>query len=294
MNAQHITRRTWIGGAAAAASALAAKKNKFTQPVGVELYTVRNTVYKDPEQVLTQIAGIGYKEVEAGREYLDKIAPICNYHGIKIPAVHLEIPLIIGKWAPNQSKTELAEAIDSAKAHGVTYLVFPYLPPAERGDADSYKKFADKMNEAARQAKAAGVKFAYHNHACEFDGQPGQRPIDILLERFDKALVGFEVDVFWVSTGGEDPVAFLKSLKGRVPLIHLKDRGAGCPVVHQEAQVKPECFKEVGSGTLDFPAILRTAADIGVEHYFVEQDQTPGDPLESLAKSYKYLRSVSL
>src|SRR5205823_434448 len=145
---------------------------------------------------------------------------------------------------------------------------------------------------AGRQCKAGGLQLAYHNHAFEFDGSAGQRPIDIMMERFDRSLVAFEVDVFWVSTGGEDPVAFLKRMGTRVPLMHLKDRGAGCEVVHQESAVKRDCFKEVGAGILDFAAILRAAESIGVKHYFVEQDQTPSDPVDSLAQSYVNLRKL--
>jgi sugar phosphate isomerase/epimerase len=285
-----MTRRTWI--ASTAGSIAAAAPGKFTHPIGAELYTVRNVITKQPEETLKRIADVGYGEVETGRDGLDQIAPTCRKLGLKIPACHMEIPLITGKWPDGKPKVTLAQAIDSAKKHGVEYLVFPYLPPAERGDADSYRRLADQLNEAGRQCKAAGLQLAYHNHAFEFDKSAGQRPIEIMLERFDKTLVGFEVDVFWVSTGGDDPVAFLKRLSGRVPLLHLKDRGKGCAVVHQESAVKRDCFKEIGAGTLDFADILRTAESIGVKHYFVEQDQTPGDPVESLAQSYRFLRNL--
>lgn len=285
-----MTRRAMIGSAVGGIAAIAA--DKFTRPVGVELYTVRNVITNQPEETLKRIADIGYAEVEAGRDSLDKVGPICRKLGLKLPACHMEIPIITEKWPAAASKITLAQAIDSAKKHAVEYLVFPYLPPAERGDADSYRMLADKLNEAGRQCQAAGLHLAYHNHAFEFERSAGPRPIDIMMERFDKALVGFEVDVFWVSTGGEDPVAFLKGLSGRVPLVHLKDRGQGCPVVHQESAVKRDCFKEVGAGTLDFAAILRTSESIGVKHYFVEQDQTPGDPVDSLAQSFKSLRRL--
>ena len=103
----------------------------------------------------------------------------------------------------------------------------------------------------------------------------------------------FELDLFWVSVAGHDPVKILKEYKGRVPLVHLKDKKAGTPVQFDE-RVPKETFQEVGSGELKFPEILKTAASVGVKHYFVEQDQTPGDPVDSLAKSYKYLRGLSL
>lgn len=287
-----LTRRAWIGSTVGGIAAVAA--GKFTRPIGVELYTVRTVITKQPDETLKRIADIGYAEVEAGRESLDQLVPICRNLGLKVPACHMEIPIITGKWPGGAAKTTLAQAIDSARKHGVDYLVFPYLPPSERGAADSYRRLADQLNEAGRECKAAGLHLAYHNHAFEFDGAAGQRPIDIMMERFDQTLVGFEVDVFWVSTGGEDPVAFLKRLGGRVPLVHLKDRGKGCDVVHQESAVKHDCFKEVGAGMLDFAAILRTTEAIGVKHYFVEQDQTPADPVDSLALSYRNLRNLSV
>jgi sugar phosphate isomerase/epimerase len=156
---------------------------------------------------------------------------------------------------------------------------------------DYYKQLADKMNSAGLQSRAAGLKFCYHNHAFEFRGEHGQRPIDILLERLDKKTVGLELDVFWVSIAGNDPVQLLKQNAGRVPLVHLKDKAKGAPVVYEEG-VPPQTFKEVGAGELDFAAILKAAAAAGAKHYFVEQDQTPGDPVASLKQSYEYLRRL--
>jgi sugar phosphate isomerase/epimerase len=104
--------------------------------------------------------------------------------------------------------------------------------------------------------------------------------------------VKLELDVFWVSITGADPVALLGQSSGRVALVHLKDKARDTPRETDERRVAPGAFKEVGSGTLDFPAILKAAAAAGVEHYFVEQDHTPGDPLASLAASYKYLQSL--
>jgi sugar phosphate isomerase/epimerase len=99
------------------------------------------------------------------------------------------------------------------------------------------------------------------------------------------------MDVFWVSVAGQDPVEMLKQYKGRVPLIHLKDKATGTAVQYDE-KVPAATFKEVGSGSLDFLAVLRAAEAAGVKHYFVEQDQTPGDPVDSLRKSYEFLRKV--
>jgi sugar phosphate isomerase/epimerase len=148
------------------------------------------------------------------------------------------------------------------------------------------------MNNAGMQSRAAGLTFCYHNHCFEFRGERGQRPIDVLLERWDRRAVALELDVFWVSVGGNDPVEVLKQNAGLVPLVHLKDKAKGTPVLYEEGKVTSQTFKEVGAGVLDFGAILNAAAAAGVKHYFVEQDQTAGDPVDSLRQSYEYLRKV--
>ena len=103
--------------------------------------------------------------------------------------------------------------------------------------------------------------------------------------------MALEVDVFWLAAAGLDPAATITRLGPRVKLVHLKDRAAGPPEL-DESKVAKTAFKEVGSGTLDFPRILRACKDVGVQHYFVEQDQVPADPLASLKQSVTYLRSL--
>ena len=101
------------------------------------------------------------------------------------------------------------------------------------------------------------------------------------------------MDVFWVSTAGVDPVKWLHQNAGRVELLHLKDRKRGAPRAFDVESVSDDTFREVGNGELDFRAILRSASDVGVKHYFVEQDQTPGDPLVSLRQSFEYLSKLN-
>ncbi len=278
-----MNRRTWLGSAAAVLglSRLASAAGSFQHALGVQLYTVR-TVWKGHEDdELRRIAEIGYTELETtGENNLPSMAPAMEKYKLKAVSTHL-----------SDGANITSQAIDTAKQYGVQYLVYPYVPPNQRGSADGYRKLADQMNEAGRKCQEAGLTFCYHNHAFEFGGAQGERPIDIFNERLDKKLVNFEVDVFWVSVAGGDPVAFLKEHAGRVPLVHLKDKAPGTAVQYNE-NVPKGAFKEVGSGSLDFAAILKTAESVGVKHYFVEQDQTPGDPIDSLKKSYDYLRSL--
>ena len=293
MNRTPLSRRQWITGALGLAG-VAANAKPFQHAIGAQLYTVRTVIGKAEDDTLRRIAAAGYTEVETtGLDNLDAMAPLLQKYKLKPVSRHLDVAVITGKWPDGKVKTTLAQSIDTARMHGIEYLVFPYVPPADRGSADNYRKLADQMNQAAEQVHAAGLTFCYHNHAFEFGGSPGQRAIDIFTDRWDKKLVNLELDVFWVSVAGHDPVEMLKQYKGRVPLIHLKDKATGTPVQYDE-KVPAPTFKEVGSGSLDFPAILRAAEQTGVKHYFVEQDQTPADPVDSLAKSYRFLRNLNL
>jgi sugar phosphate isomerase/epimerase len=104
--------------------------------------------------------------------------------------------------------------------------------------------------------------------------------------------VAFELDVFWVSVAGGDPAEMIGKLAGRLPLLHLKDKAEGTPVMFKES-VPRTAFKEVGNGVLDWPKVLRAAAAANVAHYFVEQDQTQGDPLDSLRQSFGFLSKLN-
>ncbi len=284
-----LNRRQWLARSAgflASPQLLRGAGPKFKGPLGAELYTVRTIIDQDTDGVLKRIAEIGYTEVEPGRAVLDKLLPSLKKYKLKPTSCHMEQELVVG----GDAKVTLAQAIDSAKAAGVQMMIFPYLAPARRGGVDEMRKFADQMNEAGAKVVAAGMKFGYHNHAFEFAGKQGERPIDVFLEHFDPKLVGFQVDVFWVSVAGNDPVEFINRLKQRVISVHLKDKDPNQPVLYAE-NVPKGTFREVGNGSLNFPAILHAATSVGVKHFFVEQDQTPGDPVASLAQSYKYLRS---
>jgi sugar phosphate isomerase/epimerase len=171
------------------------------------------------------------------------------------------------------------------------YAVFPYLPENRRGGPDVYHKFAEELNTAGKRAHHAGLKLCYHNHAFEFKPMGSVAPLQILMKETDPSLLSLEMDVFWVSVAGHDPVVMLTTYAGRVALVHLKDKPAGFPVQYNE-HVPASDFKEVGSGSINFRGVLRAAAQANVKHFFVEQDHTPGDPLASLRKSYEYLHGL--
>jgi sugar phosphate isomerase/epimerase len=186
----------------------------------------------------------------------------------------------------------MSRVVDQLKGYGFQYAVHPYVAQEDRGGPDAMKAMADKLNLFGEKCRAAGLQAAYHNHAFESAMAGGQTLFQVLIDNTDKKLVGFEVDCFWISVAGGDPAAFIRKLSGRVPLLHLKDKAAGTGQRFDES-VPKTAFKEVGNGVLDWPGILRAASAAGVQHYFVEQDQTAGDPLDSIRQSYNYLSKLS-
>src|SRR5579875_1862923 len=282
-----FSRRSFLARTAALASAapVAFARNPLRKNnLGVELYTVRNIIGKDPATVLKSIQDIGYTEVEATYGNLDQIWSALKQTNLKAVSVHIDFAI----W--KAAGSNLDSALQDVKKRGFEYAVVPYIPVEERGGADVFKSLAELLNRSGQRAKANGLKLCYHNHAFEYQPLDGTFGLEILMKNTQPSLVSLELDIFWASVGGHDPAQLLKTYGNRIPLLHLKDKTAGFPVQYNE-RVPPTTFKEVGNGSIDIPAVLAAASKAEVRHYFVEQDQTPGNPIDSLRQSYKYLSS---
>jgi sugar phosphate isomerase/epimerase len=271
-------------------SAAQSRRGPFTRPLGAQLYTVRRILPERARETLVAIAEIGYTEVELLQGDRERLLPLLKQAGLKPVSMHLNAGLLL---APERATGTIEEITARAAEAGLRYLVMPYVARDSRGGLDMYKSLAEKLNRAGQVAKSAGLGFCYHNHAFEFEPMGDSTPLETLMTNSDPALVALELDVFWVSVPGKDPVELLRTYSGRVPLVHLKDKAAETPRIYNES-VPPESFREAGSGSLDFAAILRAGEQAGVQHYFVEQDHTSGDPVDSLRQSYRYLRSLEL
>lgn len=272
-----LSRRAFVAQAAALlpAAQLASAMAKLTQSnLGVQLYTVRNIIGSNPAGVLKQIKQIGFAEVEATADTLAKDWSAIKNSGMKALSIHLSL---------NPTDEQLADV----KSKGFEYAVIPYVPVPDRGGLDVMKKLAASFQKAGERAKSHGLQLCYHDHAFEFQPMNGMIPLDILMGETKPEDVKLEMDIFWVSVAGHDPVELLKKYSGRVPLLHLKDKKKGQAVQYNE-NVPKDTFKEIGNGSIDIPAVLKAADAAGVRHYFVEQDQSP-DPIASLRQSYKYL-----
>ena len=277
-----MSRRALLAGAATA-SLLPARTLKT---VGVQLYTVRTIIEKNTLETLQAIEKTGYREVEATFGNLDKIWPSLQQTKLKPVSLHLDTPMF------TTAQDKLPAAMDGAAKKGFKYVVCPYVMPKDRGGADVMKKLGATLNKAGQQAHQAGLTLCYHNHAFEFAKDGGKTLLDHLLDNCDAKLVQLEMDVMWVTVAGADPVALLKQYKGRAPLLHLKDVLKSEPTRLDEGIARTS-FAEVGNGRIDFAAVLSAAAANGARHFFVEQDQTPGAPVESLKTSFANLKKIS-
>jgi sugar phosphate isomerase/epimerase len=253
--------------------------------VGVQLYTVRKIILKNPVQVLRDIEKIGYREVEATADNLNQIWPSLKQTSLKPVSIHLDTDLFIR----NQSK--LPAALDDAKKRGFEYIVCPYIDPKDRGGIDMMKRLGQNLNKAGEMARKNGLQLCYHNHAFEFAPADRRTLLDVLMETADPKLVNLELDIMWSRVAGVDPVSVLLRFGQRVPLVHLKNVAPGVSRMFNE-DLPAKDFRDLGHGVINVSDVLKAGAQAGVKHYFVEQDETPGNPIESLRASYQHLQTI--
>lgn len=256
-------------------------------PLGVQLYTVREQCEKDFEGTIKQVAAIGYKQVEVYDFYGKTAAEarkLLDDNGLKAPSGH---------WLLAKLRKSVDKCIEDAKTIGCEYLIMPILDAPERKTLDQYKRHAAFFNKIGEKCKAAGIQFGYHNHNFEFQKFGETTAFDFLLKELDPELVKFEMDCFWVTHAGQDPVALMEKYPGRFPLLHIKDLKAGHEAT-TELDARMGLFAEVGSGTIDWKRIFKAAPKGGLKHYYVEQDYCEMPPLESIKKSYEYLSKLAV
>lgn len=246
---------------------------------GLQLYTLREDMPKDPKAILQQVASFGYKQIEGFegsqgmfwnmdhmefKSYLDSL-------GLQMVASHCNIN--------DNFEKKAAQAAEI----GMKYLICPWIGPQET--ADKYKEFADTFNARGEICRSNGIRFAYHNHAYSFVEMDGIIPQDLMMDNTDPSLVDFEMDIYWVVTGKADPIAYLQKYPNRWTLCHVKDRLKDAPAEENEASCN------VGTGSIDFPSILTAARDLGMKYYIVEQERYDNStPLQSAAADAEYLK----
>ncbi|MCB0835910.1 MAG: sugar phosphate isomerase/epimerase [Bacteroidetes bacterium] len=277
-----------------------APKNVWGRPYGVQLYTLRSKFPDDFSGQLEILADIGYTELESfAMETHYCGLPLAEYKaitkdfGLKTVSSHIRTgKLTSGDKSPDSTPRDvkpgyltgsmtqnLPAIIDAALDMGQSYLVLAYLEEFEYQGLDAWNQTLDLCLSVAEQCKKRGIEFCYHNHAFEFlaKNKEGQNFYEFLLTQSEGSNMNMEMDLYWVHKAGEDPQKYFQRYPGRFPLWHVKDMDA----------TPEQGITGIGAGVIDFVTIFESADRAGLKHFFVEQDYTPDEPIESLRQSFE-------
>ena len=302
-----MNRRTFIETSIATAAVTATTANStwaaavhHIDRIGLQLYTVRELMKQDFDGTIAGVAKIGYKEVEfAG--YFGKtpkeVRATLDKNGLTSPSAHhpMDAPPAEHGKMPNLTDN-LQEIIDGAHIIGQKFLVCPYLDAKSR-TADGYKRLAESCNRVGEATQKAGIQFAYHNHSFEFEKVDGldTLPFDYLLSQTDRKKVKIEMDLCWITVGGQDPSAYFNKYPSRFPLVHVKDwsKEGSDPGgnVGAVGHAVTGHITNVGSGSIDWKNIFPHSEKAGIQHYLVENDEAKS--LADPKASYDYLSKLT-
>lgn len=249
--------------------------------IAAQLYTVRNLI-RTPKEIattLTKIRAIGYPAVQVsgmGPIAETDLKKILDGEGLICCATHEPPERIL------DCPGEVAERLHLLDCRHVAY---PFPRGVNVAKEQEVRRLAQRLDQAGQALRAAGITLSYHNHALELYRHGNQITLEMIFDLTKPEHLAAELDTYWIQAGGGDPVTWCRKMKGRLPLLHLKDYGV-------KADGNPE-FREIGSGNLDWPAVTQAATEAGCEWWIVEQDETQGDPLASLAKSWNFLSGNS-
>lgn len=255
--------------------------------IGIQLWTLRETMPKDVKGVLTQIAKAGFTEVETFgfspkdntffETSVHEFKAILDANGLKATSNHFDF----NNFIKTGDLSDLNAYINAAKVLGSEYVTIPWVSPELRGtSAADYKKLAAEINKVAAQCHAEGLKLAYHNHDFEFDQFGNTNGYEILLNETDPKLVDFELDLYWAVRAGHNPLDLFKQHPGRFSMWHVKDM----------EKTNKDLNTEIGNGAIDFKAIFAQVKLSGMKRFFLEHETNYiPNPEESIKTSFDYI-----
>ncbi len=294
-----ITRRNFIGGAAAVA-AVSSTTFSFGMPMGlklgIQLYSVRQQMAQDFEGTLAAVREAGYVEVESAslpKKPAAEIRRALDQAGLKCVSSHRGFADVT---------SNLDTTTDFEKTLGVSYIICPSpgrRKPTASGQTpapltiDDWKYNAEEFNKTGEKLKAAGITFGYHNHWVEFKPVDGKVPYEELLALCEPDKMTFEMDLGWVKVAGQDPVALMKQYPHRFSMLHVKDFQLPPNIsyeTHEDAKVT-----ELGRGSIDYrPIFAQAAKDQKITHAFVEQEAFDMPWKESLKVDAEYMKNLTI
>ncbi|MDO4587947.1 MAG: sugar phosphate isomerase/epimerase [Planctomycetia bacterium] len=255
----------------------------FKGPVGLQLYSLRDIFSKDVLLGMKLSEDFGFKYVELAGTYglsTQEMIELLNKH---------QLVAVAGHWGFDQFKNNPEAVAKEAKELGLKFAGVAWIPHEGEFDEAEARHAADVFNKAGAVLAKEGIQFYYHNHGYEFQPFEDGTLFDLLVQQTDPELVSFQMDVLWTVFPGQDPVAILKKYPNRFSLFHLKDLKKGVEG-NLTGGTSVENDVPLGSGQVDYPALLKTAQEIGIQYYFIE-DESP-TVLEQIPVSLKYLESI--
>ena len=246
--------------------------------VAAQLYTLREHIKTPPDiaAAMKRVRKIGYQAVQVsgmGPIPEAELAKILKGEGLVCCATHEPGDRIL---------KEPAAIVERLQKLDCRYTAYPYPGGIKMDQVTEVMALAAKLNASGKALNEAGCVLTYHNHHLEFRRVGDRTALDIIYGETNPRYLQAELDTYWVQYGGGDPVAWCERMKGRLPLLHLKEYGLN-------AENQPTFF-EIGRGTLDWKRIIAAAGKSGCEWFIVEQDTCPGDPFESLKISFDYIK----
>ena len=258
------------------APSIAARKDHLWR-VGLELYSVRNAMKKDPERTLAAVRAIGYDDVELlwsfdnfGRTP-QQVRETLKHEGLKAPSGHIAPEALLKDWE---------RSLDAAKLVGHQYLIVPSLPNETRTSLDAWRRWADRFNAAGDLARRAGIWLAFHNEPDHMKPIGGAVPYDVFVDQTDPSRVRLQLDFGNMEVGGGKPMEYLQRYRDRYWSFHVKD------VVDNGS-----FDTELGAGRVNLRALLATIPDVQKKPCYVEQEN-PKDELTSVRQDYNYLKKL--
>jgi sugar phosphate isomerase/epimerase len=246
--------------------------------VGIQLYALRDDARRDLERTLADIAAAGYKDVEllGSMNNFDmppaRLRAVLDRNGLRAPSTHVS----------GNALDDLDLQLDEAQTLGHQYLIVASLPLGDRPTLDDYRRWADRLNESGRRARARGVWVGFHNHASDLNPIDGVVPYDLLVDRTDASVVRHQLDTGNAAMAGRDPLEYMQRYGNRYWSFHIKD----------VARLRATNDTELGTGIVDFRRLLAAIDRIDEKHLFVEQETYPGTPLESARRNYAYISTL--
>jgi len=256
---------------------------KPVKEVGLQLYSIRDQMNADAKGTIEKVGAMGYKLVETagygdgkiyGMEPADFKA-LCDANGLNLYAAHCgqAVPDSAG-WEANMAWWDTC--IAAHKAAGVQYIVQPFMDNVGYESLAGVQRYCDYFNAVGEKCNAAGIRFGYHNHSGEFADLEGQTIYDYMLKNTDPAKVMFEMDLYWITEGGKNPVDYFNAYPGRFELWHVKD------------------LRELGGADakMDFKPIFENAEKAGMKKYIVEVEEYNSNPIDGVKQSLEFLQNA--